>query len=150
MSPHEALFGRKLRLPIDAKWELKNPRVVDFKGLHKHIMDCRVSVRQHLKNAVIKRKNESDRRLKTKPSAYSVGSLVYMKKFQYGKGVSKRLAQQWDGPFRITELAGEVNVLIEGDQGKTKLVHVNLLKPAEAKQDSKLGQLRGRGRPKKE
>lgn len=150
MSPHEALFGRRMRLPIDLKLGVNKSNFIDFNGLHQHIMDCRASVREQLKKAAIKRKNEYDKKLKTKASVYTVGSLVYMKKFQYGKGATKKLAQQWDGPFKIVQFAGEVNVLIEGEQGKTKLVHVNLLKPAESElEEVKLGQLRGRGRPRK-
>lgn len=111
-TPFEILFGKlhSLNGQINAGGDERALAKKTFENIQKQVSD-------QLKNAYEKSKKRYN--LRARPSAYSVGNLVYRKKCQLSnkaKGFSAKLAPRYI-PCRITEVLGN-NVYRLRDEGK--------------------------------
>ena len=145
-SPAEVMFGFQLRLPVDLRYrtELDTPKGQN--ELAGRLQQVRQDARTTARKTALQRKTRYDNDRKTKPRVLKQGNLVYWKKPNPGK-----LESIWSGPFLLQNQTSETNWIIKGKNGNTKEIHVNQLKPAEDDCGSlPLGELRGRGRPRKD
>ena len=144
-SPAEVMFGYQLRLPVDLRYrtELNTPKGQN--ELAERLHGIRQNVRVISKKTAALRKTQYDHDRKTKPRTLNQGDFVYWRKPNPGK-----LESIWAGPYLLQNRVSETNWIIEGSNGNKKEIHMNQLKLAEDNCDTtKLGILRGRGRPKK-
>ena len=146
VSPFEAVYGLQPRLPVDLTYgsQLASPQGLD--ELRSRMMRIRQSMRHELARAAVKRTARYNEEHKVQIPALKTGGRVYMKRQHVGKGLNKKLASVWIGPFQLKQQLNDVNWLISGKDGSTKVVHVNLLKSTS--DDGDLDVLRGRGRPR--
>jgi len=145
VSPFEALFGVVPRLPVDLKYGTDLMEPSGRRELIERMSVIRQHMRQDLSKAANIRSKKYNEAYKTTTPDLSEKDLVYMKRC----GPGTKLSSVWIGPFRLVRQLSPVDWMIEGDGGKTKIVHVNLLKRSSDQSVQQLGILRSRGRPKK-
>lgn len=128
-TPHELMFGVKPNIPSSL---LETP---SFKYTYDNYLDeLKLKLQkshQIAKDNIIKsketNKNYYDR--KSNNVEFKVGQQVYLQNEQTSKGKSKKLTQNYNGPYKIHEINSPVNITILIKNKKVK-VHANRLKPA--------------------
>ncbi|XP_044761285.1 uncharacterized protein LOC123318665 [Coccinella septempunctata] len=126
-SPHELLFGKQPQIPTS----LTNS--VDFKYTYENYVDelkLKLQKSQEIaRNNILKSKETSkiyyDK--KSRNTEFKLGEKVLLLNEKSEKGKSKKLSQQYTGPYEIIEINSPVNVTIQIKRRKVK-VHTNRLK----------------------
>ena len=144
-SPFEALYGVPPRLPIDLKFGSSLTEPSGQQELLERMTRVRKDMRVNLEHAAKRRTEKYNSTKKVEEPAFKEKELVYMRRHNIGK-----LAPLWTGPFRLKNQVSPVDWVIAGRDGKTKIVHSNLLKRAATQSNQDLEILRGRGRPRKD
>lgn len=121
-TPFELLYGRDARLPTEAD------KHADFqiKNFDKIWIETKIKI-EGVNN---KRKARHDS--KYNHVSYKANDLVRLHSPATKQGLTHKLRQdKWIGPFKILRVIYDVNVELQLDKGKTKIVHVNRVKLAE-------------------
>lgn len=144
-SPFEAMFIRTARMPVDSLYPTSHASGGDLVNKMKII---RGLVRENLSKATVRRKTDYDMDHKVKETNLQVGDHVLWRKPIQKKGLNPKLSARWIGPYLIRTRLNDVNFEIEGSDGNTTYVHVNLLKKC-PDGSQPLNIIRKRGRPPK-
>jgi len=140
-SPYEIIYGRKARLDIDAKLDIDTPNLVDN---HQTILQ---KVADNILIEANKSKARYDKGKKREPRKLD-GLKVYWKEDWPPK--EGKLTNPWKGPYLSTRTESPWNFKITDADGRSKIVHVDQLKPCHNTNQplaSGPSGLRGRGRP---
>lgn len=129
-SPHFLLYGRDPVLPID---DIVRPQTIKYDVDQNYVSELIarlnktfVTVRENLAKARERYTHQYNK--KTKISSFELGDLVYLYDPSVKKGLSKKLARPWSGPYRVIEIKGPVTYKIR-KLNTRKVVHINRLKP---------------------
>ncbi|XP_048339157.1 uncharacterized protein LOC125425633 [Sphaerodactylus townsendi] len=132
-SPFELMFGRRVRGPLDLvkeRWEEKIPKA------KKSVVDYVLSFRERLKDMMSVVQENLAKAQATQSSWYD--KTARSRTFELGDKVmvflplrSDKLKVAWEGPHVIVDRLDDVTyaVALERSGKKTKVVHVNMLKP---------------------
>ncbi|XP_048357553.1 uncharacterized protein LOC125435398 [Sphaerodactylus townsendi] len=132
-SPFELMFGRSVRGPLDLvkeRWEEKIPKA------KKSVVDYVLSFRERLKDMMSVVQENLAKAQATQSSWYD--KTARSRTFELGDKVmvflplrSDKLKAAWEGPHVIVDRLDDVTyaVALERSGKKTKVVHVNMLKP---------------------
>ena len=153
VTPAEALQGRKLKLPID----ILRPPSLEFDKSDDSALDSffekfkitRAKARVNATKSLVKRKECYDKaKNRCIRETFKPHDLVYWKKPVAKKGISPKLSQIWQGPYRIKNKLSDLNYVLCDDRNTNVTVHVNNLKLCKDKSATHQ-QIRTRGRPRK-
>lgn len=126
-SPHQVVFGSDLILDAREKQldtEVDNPEIQDPEDLPEEEILRRQELIQELKEKLelAKRRNAERYNLRRRDSPeFSTGCMVWRKNFvksNKAKGISKKLAHTWIGPYRVKERVGRVSYMLLDDYGR--------------------------------
>lgn len=124
-TPHELIFGKKARIPSEfANEEIPLTYNMFLKTLSDKLVETQTSARQRLQLAKERSKKYYDEKLNIQK--YQVGEMVYLRNHNPR---SKLDPQEKLGPYKITQVFNDLNVELEIDWGKYKIVHMNELRP---------------------
>jgi hypothetical protein len=136
-STFETLYGRKPRIVFDLLTDEKEEDIdqatVDIN--ERWMSDLRENMRlvhdivASNRDVAMNRANiDYDRR--ARPKEYAVGDLILLDNVQVKKGLSKKLAHKWQGPYIVTDKISELNYRVKERRarGRSKIVHVNSMK----------------------
>ena len=146
-SPFDLVYGFRVRTPLDALYY--GLFEVDSKQLN--VCEWVVTMAERLEMmrdcAALKLAKGKESRMAylnrgTKLRELRVGSLVLYRV----PGMSCKLADSWEGPYKVIERKGEVNYKIGkvGAERHAKVVHINCLKEYKEKVADEVGCSRGR------
>ncbi|CAC5417860.1 unnamed protein product [Mytilus coruscus] len=132
-SPNNMMFGREVHMPIDLIYgvyspdsNLSRPEYID--QLTSRMDKVHNVVRDRLVHAAAQHKRRYD--LTSKNYQYKVGDGVMLKDSKKYKGRSPKCQFKWEGPFTVIKQLSDILYQIqEGPKSKTKIIHVNRLKP---------------------
>ena len=141
MSPHFALFGRHMRLPLDLQLMDTFDKAPD---MEKYITDLvpklkitHEIIQQNLRDSNKLTKNYYDK--KTVDHAFEVGTKVLLHDPTNKKGDCKKLKRRWAGPFLVVDKSedGLLYKLRHCNTGKEQrsLIHINRLKQFNEERD---------------
>lgn len=105
-SPHELLFGRKMRLPIDTTLCPKPTLPLDVRQHFEQLIE-KLKVSHEIAKANMQEQSQKSKArydVHAKTPTLKVGDKVMMKQEHTEKGLSPKLTEKWVGPFEITEL----------------------------------------------
>ncbi|XP_033729482.1 uncharacterized protein LOC117318627 [Pecten maximus] len=129
-SPFEMLYGRAVRGPMMILKELLTKEIPDdeIKTTYQYVIDlkekmeetCQIAM-EHLKDAKVVQRRHFNRRAKSRELKAGDKVLVLL------PTKANKLLLQWRGPFEVIEKVGAFDYRINQD-GKTKTLHINLLK----------------------
>ena len=123
-APHELIFGKTARIPSEfAKRELPLTYNLYLKTLAKKLIKTKEEARERLIAAKERSKKYYDQKLNVQN--YQIGNPVYLEK---NKKYSK-LENDYSGPYKIIQIFNDHNVELDLQKGKTKIVHMNRLRP---------------------
>nr|CAI5826123.1 unnamed protein product [Callosobruchus analis] len=129
-SPHELLFGNKPNIPSNIQ------QTPEFRYTYDNYLDeLKLKLQeshQIARENIIKSKETNKLYYDRKCSSnvkYEIGQSGYLQNEQIPKNKSKKLSQNYNGPYKITEINSPVNVILLIKNKKVK-VHTNRLKPA--------------------
>nr|CAI5863137.1 unnamed protein product [Callosobruchus analis] len=125
-SAHELLFGNKPNIPSNIQ------QTPEFRYTYDNYLDeLKLKLQkshQIARENIIKSKETNklyyDRKCSSKVK-YEIGQSVYLQNEQIPKNKSKKLSQNYNGPYKITEINSPVNI-----KNKKVKVHTNRLEPA--------------------
>ena len=136
-TPYALMFGREMRLPIDACLPDPPGERLD-KSLPKCIEDHKERIRKTesvaRENLRAAQKCQKDYYDNTScGGTYAIGELVWLKSFAIPKGTSRKFFIRWSGPWKIVKVISDVTYRIHLiDKGKRRrvrqVVHFNRLK----------------------
>ena len=136
-TPYALMFGREMRLPIDACLPDPPGERLD-KSLPKCIEDHKERIRKTesvaRENLRAAQKCQKDYYDNTScGDTYAIGELVWLKSFAIPKGTSRKFFIRWSGPWKIVKVISDVTYRIQLiDKGKRRrvrqVVHFNRLK----------------------
>jgi transposase InsO family protein len=127
-SPHELLFGRKPKLPSSIT---DHPTIQysydDFANDLKYkLRQCQNIAKENIQKSKLHSKQEYDKQAKVK--SFSIDQMVYLKNNITTKGISKKLAPDYKGPYKIVNVHDNNNVTLQLKNNKFKRVHTDLIK----------------------
>ena len=139
VSPYCLLFGREITLPVDVMFGKPAAEHVHYNTINEYVSNLQDSMekvhayaRQRLRCAAKTQKSTYDKTLYGKP--YSPGQLVWLYTPVKKKGISRKLARPWTGPFTVVKSLNDVTYLIQKSK-TSKIVHFNRLKMYRGKPD---------------
>ncbi len=130
-SPFDMVFGFRVRTPLDALYH----GIYELEGTERSVCDWVAGLMDRLERmrdcAALKMSKSKEGRMRyynrgSKVREFEVGELVLYRI----PGMSCKLADSWEGPFKVLERKGEVNYKIGkvGKETHAKVVHVNCIK----------------------
>ena len=123
-TPHELIFAKKARMPSEfMKHELPLTYDLFLNTLTQKVTKTQAEARERLCAAKERAKRYYDAKLNCQ--TYCVGDPVYLQK----SNKITKLDAEYSGPFKIVNIFDNNNVELELGQGKTKIVHMNKLRP---------------------
>ena len=131
-SPHELLFGRRARLPIDVELDKALPEEQsttqfgkDLKAklqIAREIVNEETTRAQHRQAKVFNQRNKET-------TKFREGDYVWLYSPAVKRGLSPKLSKPYTGPFKILKLHSDNNVSIVHTQGgRQQRVHLNRLR----------------------
>ncbi|XP_062515865.1 uncharacterized protein LOC134191281 [Corticium candelabrum] len=131
-SPHELLFGRRARLPIDVELDKGLPEEQsttqfgkDLKAklqIPREIVNEKTTRAQHRQANVFNQRNKETKKFRE-------GDYVWLYSPAVKRGLSPKLSKPYTGPFKILKLHSDNNVSIVHTQGgRQQRVHLNRLR----------------------
>ena len=131
-SPFYLLYGREPRLPLDTKLLQPSDLSTSISEHRRKIVE-KIEIAQQLAKENIQRTQQSmksyyDR--KAKDVDFEVGDRVWVFSPKSKKGLSRKLAHNWHGPFRISRKASPVLFFLKNSNNKKIdfAVHANRMK----------------------
>ena len=132
-SPFQLMFGREMNLPIDTSLLPKptlNTNVRQyFENLLEKLKLVKDTAKKNLEEAQVKSKRLHDQ--KAKAPDFGIGDLVLIKQGKVPMGMSAKLTDKWEGPFRIVEIGPNFTYKIKDLQNnkiKRSLINATRLK----------------------
>ena len=133
-TPNMLMLGREVRLPIDlmapapAEEDQTFPDVDFADDLRHRIRKAHDRVRHNLQQATRRQKKDYDRHATT--VEVKVGDFVWLHNRTRKRGMTKKLASRWIGPFLILHKLSDVIIRIQRTKNsKPMVVHVDRTKP---------------------
>ena len=141
-SPSMLMFGRELRLPIDAMREgppsEQSPDYPSFVKRQQEILKGVYGrVGENLRVNLRHQKDVYDARCKENAKPHQVGDLVWLEEKAAPRWVHRKFYRPWSGPWRVVKVISDVTYRIQCEEvtptrGRRKtrmVVHFNRLKP---------------------
>lgn len=136
-TPHFLMFGREVRLPIDAVFGRPEPHEAENTEWARELREALdtaykiVRQKQGLKQKL--QKDVYDRRCNGAP--YQVGDRVWLYEPAIKTGLAKKLQHPWRGPYKIKARISDVTyrIALEAAPRRRIVVHFNRMKPYVAK-----------------
>lgn len=128
-SPFELVFGNKPKLPSS----ITQPP--EFKYTYETYLDqlkYKLNKSQEIsRNNIIKQKHKSKEYYNKNAEniKYKIGDLVYLRNEAKTPNRSKKLTQNYNGPYKVVKILSRSNVM-KKLKTKNVIVHINRLKPA--------------------
>ncbi|KAG5891945.1 hypothetical protein JTB14_002221 [Gonioctena quinquepunctata] len=129
-TPASIIMGRKLRLPCDLKFGI--PPGQDTAGedyvskLRQRMDDIHERVRLNIQSASDKMKKTYD--IKADAGGFKVDDLVWLYNPKRRRGLSPKLRNSWEGPYKIVKRINDLGYRIhKPPRGKPRVVHFNRL-----------------------
>ncbi|GLV46374.1 hypothetical protein CBL_20716 [Carabus blaptoides fortunei] len=130
-TPFFLIHGRDIALPFE---KILKPCKVRYDYDENYSSDLLArlnstfkTVREHLQKSSNQRQKHYNR--KSKPVEIQVGDRVYLHNTATKVGISKKLSEEWNGPYRIKEQLRPVTFRItDMETKKEQIVHANRLK----------------------
>ncbi|CAC5385676.1 unnamed protein product [Mytilus coruscus] len=127
------MFGREVHMPIDLSYgvhsadsKLSRPEYID--QLTSRMDKVHTVVKDRLVHAAARQKRKYY--LTSKNDQYKVGDGVMLRDSKKYKGRSPKFQFKWEGPFTVIKQISDILYQIqEGPKSKTKIIHVNRIKP---------------------
>jgi hypothetical protein len=136
-TPHFLMFGREVRLPIDAVFGRPEPQAAEStewaRELRQALDNAYTIVRQKQGLKQQLQKDVYDRRCNGAP--YKVGDRVWLYEPAIKTGLAKKLRHPWRGPYKIKACISDVTyrIALEAAPRRRIVVHFNRMKPYTAK-----------------
>lgn len=131
-TPACLMFGRELNLPLDLLYgrppEPERPAKMDnyVQELEEKLEDIHKFTRARVKMASDRMKQRYD--VGTARKIFESGDLVWLYNPQRKKGISPKLASDWEGPYEVVKRINELLYRVKrSSRGKSRLVHRNRL-----------------------
>lgn len=127
-TPYELVFGKVAETPISdfsLNAETNETYYLYLTALFDRLKETQRIARENLCQAKIRSKRYYDR--KARPFNFNIGDPVYMLR----EPIRNKLANQYLGPYIISEILGNGNVRLELSGGRTRVVHTDKLKIAQ-------------------
>jgi hypothetical protein len=132
-TPHFLMFGREVRLPIDAVFGRPEPHAAENTEWARELRESLdtaykiVREKQGLKQQL--QKDVYDRRCNGAP--YQVGDRVWLFEPAIKTGLAKKLQHPWRGPYKIKARISDVTyrIALEAAPRRRIVVHFNRMKP---------------------
>ena len=122
-TPHELIFGKKANIPSEfSKQQIPLTYNLFLKTLYDKIVETQSQAKTRLESAKEKAKKYYDQKLNTQQ--YSLNDMVYLLNQK-----SSKLDKEYLGPYKVVSILNDFNVEIDLGKGKTKIVHMNRLRP---------------------
>jgi len=124
-TPHELVFGKLARTPTSdpPPEDVNNESYTEYlTNLYNKLRDVQECAKTNLKTAKERSKNYYDKRIK--PCSFRTGEKAYLL-----KEPTKKLEDQYTGPYEILEVLENNNVKLRINAKTTRIVHTNKLKP---------------------
>ena len=123
-SPHELIFGKPARIPSEfSKDQLPLTYNLYLKTLAEKLVETQGKAQVRLRAAKERSKRYYDKKLNSQN--YLAGDPVYLQK---NTKISK-LDSAYSGPYKVVRILNDCNVELDLGRGKSKIVHVNRLRP---------------------
>jgi hypothetical protein len=97
-----------------------------LENLRKGLQLAYKTVRENRNKSYQTNKKYYDR--KAKDRTFKTGDIVYLYNPAKNSHMPKKFRTIWDGPYKVKSRKITLNYLIENEQGKEQLVHINRLK----------------------
>ena len=142
-SPFFLLYGRDPRLPIDVELlprQDPSPSVLDHRErILRQVTFAQACAQENIQRAQAKMKKHYDK--KSKPVPYRVGDQVWIFSPFSKKGLTRKLAYQFHGPYRIIERLSDVHfkVKLPSNRRICSTIHANRMKPFYNPNDRPIG-----------
>lgn len=135
-TPHKMLFGREARIPIDLMLEAPIDHHSVVQDTPTYVQETKAML-QRVHELARTKTGESSKRYKdyydstSSDTVYKVGDKVWLHQPSVKKGLSRKLARPWCGPYTIVKKLSDVVFRIQKDgRGRKRtVVHFNRLKP---------------------
>lgn len=126
------IFGRELRLPMDLYiGEIPSepsPSNEYVASLTSRLRKVHKLVRENIRSS--SRRMKTRYNLSAKANPFKEGDLVWLYYPKRRKGRCPKLQRNWEGPYTIVGLIGDVNYRIrKGNSTKVHIIHRNRLAP---------------------
>ncbi|KAK3931695.1 Transposon Tf2-11 polyprotein [Frankliniella fusca] len=124
-TPHQVLYGEDLILDGRERvfhGNVEEPVILDPTG--ESLQSNKEDIYQDIKRKIAqaKQRNAARYNLRRRPhEEFHTGSMVWRKNFiksDKAKGISKKLAKKWIGPYKVKRRTGRVTYLLESNDGK--------------------------------
>ena len=123
-TPHELIFGKRARIPSEfANGKIPLTYNLFLKTLNDKLIETQSKANERLQQAKEKSKKYYDQKLNSQN--YEIGESVYL----LNNAKNSKLDVQYQGPFKIVNIFNDHNVELNLGNGKTKIVHMNCLRP---------------------
>ena len=135
-TPHKMLFGREARIPIDLVLVAPIDHHSVVQDTPTYVQETKAML-QRVHELARTKTGESSKRYKdyydstSNDTVYKVGDKVWLHQPFVKKGLSRKLARPWCGPYTIVKKLSDVVFRIQKDgRGRKRtVVHFNRLKP---------------------
>ena len=130
-TPNLMMLGREVELPLDLMIEAVpqngDSETAYVEALRQRMHEAWDRARVILKLSARRQKRYYDRNL----HSYKVaeGDPVWYLISGRKKGVSRKLQEKWDGPYKVLNRLSDVTLRIKKYRGKPRVVHIDKLKP---------------------
>ena len=132
-SPFYMLYGREPRLPMDVSLlppREMSPSIAEHRArVVEHIEIAHRIARENIQRAQQRMKDYHDRT--AVPLKYTLGDRVWVYTPKNRKGLSKKLAHNYHGPYRIVKFLSPVHCILRATDNRrvSTTVHISRLKP---------------------
>ena len=131
-TPNMMMFGREVNHPLDLTLNQSTPELsTDYAAeLRNRMEDIHTRVTLQTDKNLRRQKKNYDRH--TIHEKFSKGQFVWLRNDFRRKGVSPKLTNRWEGPFKVITRLSDVTYRIQlTPRSKPKIVHFDRLKPFE-------------------
>ena len=132
-TPHELMFGRKPKIPIDLVYPdtMLEEEAVSYdeytRELKENLIATFARVQENRDFHMDKAKLIYDRQIR--PPNFDVGDLVLVKDSKTTPGKNKKLSNRWEGPYKVLANINNINYKLQKMDSRRKTVmHRNRLK----------------------